>query len=663
MPSGFDNNIAFFKGADTRNTSITQAVTNQMDDGELLIGRTVADVNGSFITAAPLTAGAGITITNGPGSITIAAAGGATAVDSFAMQTGTSPVVPDGSGLVTFNGSSVAAGTNPVRTNGTAANTMQLEVQISQALAGADATKIGLSNFDSSDFSVDANGFVTLASTAVPQTLTPDVGAAVSPVANDIDIKGSPGASFPTDSMLTHNYAAGVMAIENRRWFTAFVVDPSSTIGVRGTYTTLQAAHDAASAGDVVYVRNGTYTENVTITKDITFTTFSEGFRTSNHYGAIVIGKWTINTNGVDCLINGFKLQTNSDYILSTTGTSTQIHINNCFLNVTNNNGILINGASTSNVYLNNNAVNVADTFNLFTATAGLVWINQCFLEPTGSSPANSTVAADSIVIKDSRCTIPFSTSSTGAFFGINTVLGATITAFTNYTYLTTAGTGTSQLFNCEVYSGTASCLSAGAGTTIEMYGGVVNSSNTNAITGAGTFKYSNVVFSGSSTTNNATTQTTLYDDLGKYRARGQPAFLAYNDTLRTNVTGAGAAYTLGTSALTEVFDQDSNFNTNGTFTAPVTGRYLLTIATKVEGNTIAQTGALALITSNRTYRNVFGRPANSNSIGNIITVVADMDINDTATATITVSGEAGDTSDVSGSATLETFMTGCLLA
>lgn len=87
---------------------------------------------------------------------------GGVSVDSVVMQTGTSPVVPDGSGLLTFNGAVVAAGTNPVRTDGTGANTMALEVQTSQALAATDATKIGLANFNSAHFSVDANGFVGL---------------------------------------------------------------------------------------------------------------------------------------------------------------------------------------------------------------------------------------------------------------------------------------------------------------------------------------------------------------------------------------------------------------------------------------------------------------------------------------------------------------------
>jgi hypothetical protein len=83
-------------------------------------------------------------------------------INSVGTQTGTNPIVPTGAGLITINGAVVAAGTNPVRSDGTGASTMAIEVQISQALAATDATKIGLANFDSAAFDVDANGFVSL---------------------------------------------------------------------------------------------------------------------------------------------------------------------------------------------------------------------------------------------------------------------------------------------------------------------------------------------------------------------------------------------------------------------------------------------------------------------------------------------------------------------
>lgn len=121
---------------------------------------------GSAVPAAGIVnvlGGAGITTTGAGNTITIALTGGGVDIDSIGTQTGTNPITADGAGLVTINGAVVAAGTNPVRSDGTGANTMAIEVQISQALAAADATKIGLSNFDSASFSVSATGFVTLA--------------------------------------------------------------------------------------------------------------------------------------------------------------------------------------------------------------------------------------------------------------------------------------------------------------------------------------------------------------------------------------------------------------------------------------------------------------------------------------------------------------------
>ena len=104
-----------------------------------------AEILGGSITS-PLGT---ITVGYSSPNITLDISGGAVAIDSIGTQTGTNPITPTGAGLVTINGAVVAAGTNPVRSDGTGANTMALEVQISQAIAATDATKIGLSNFNS----------------------------------------------------------------------------------------------------------------------------------------------------------------------------------------------------------------------------------------------------------------------------------------------------------------------------------------------------------------------------------------------------------------------------------------------------------------------------------------------------------------------------------
>jgi len=158
--AGFKNEIVYGTNVDfSGNAHVTAQMTQ---DGQLLIGSATPP----YITANTLTAGAGVSITNGAGSITIGLTGGGVSIDSVAVQTGTSPIAPNGAGLITINGAVVSSGTNPVRTHGTAASTMAVEVQTSQALAAADATKIGLSNFDSAVFTVDANGFVSAASNA-----------------------------------------------------------------------------------------------------------------------------------------------------------------------------------------------------------------------------------------------------------------------------------------------------------------------------------------------------------------------------------------------------------------------------------------------------------------------------------------------------------------
>lgn len=165
---GIQNNIVFSDQPDFSGATVPASINTITLDNQIWLGRTAVVGSLSQIDVMTLTAGAGVSFTRlgagvpgVPGTLTIGLSGGGIAADSFAMQTGTSPVVPTAGGLVTFNGAAVAAGTNPVRTNGTGANTMQLEVQRTQAIATTDATKVGLASFDSASFGVDANGFVT----------------------------------------------------------------------------------------------------------------------------------------------------------------------------------------------------------------------------------------------------------------------------------------------------------------------------------------------------------------------------------------------------------------------------------------------------------------------------------------------------------------------
>jgi hypothetical protein len=184
--AGTKNDVTVAKNADYSQANGPNASSSESNglitNGQLWIGATSTNAGGTHINVGRITSPLGtLTIGYSSPNITIDLVGGAVAIEKFAMQTGTSPVVPTG-GIVTFNGSRVAAGTNPVRTNGTGANTMQLEVQISQAIAATDATKIGLSNYNSAHFSVDANGFVSSLGAGFPWS---DVSGAVNAAVNN----------------------------------------------------------------------------------------------------------------------------------------------------------------------------------------------------------------------------------------------------------------------------------------------------------------------------------------------------------------------------------------------------------------------------------------------------------------------------------------------
>ena len=154
------------------------------------------------------------------GFVTLSGGSGA-AIEKVNVQTGTTPIVPS-SGAITINGATVVAGIHPVRTDGTGANTMAVEVQISQALAATDATKVGLSNYNSTQFAVDANGFVTsqnftitagtglsgggtitlggsvtlsVNGSVVGETITGNSGGALSPTAGNWNILGASSAA------------------------------------------------------------------------------------------------------------------------------------------------------------------------------------------------------------------------------------------------------------------------------------------------------------------------------------------------------------------------------------------------------------------------------------------------------------------------------------
>ena len=117
-----------------------------------------------------------------------------------------------------------------------------------------------------------------------------------------------------------------------------------------------------------------------------------------------------------------------------------------------------------------------------------------------------------------------------------------------------------------------------------------------------------------------------------------------------------------------EIFDTNADFDTtNDTFTAPVTGLYLL--SANVSGSGFSSHGRMLnhIVTSNRTYIQTAENLANtvtSTSFGFSVTCLADMDANDTVTMRVFASrnGASGATTTSGNSSEPVTFFSGFLL-
>lgn len=137
-----------------------------------------------------------------------------------------------------------------------------------------------------------------------------------------------------------------------------------------------------------------------------------------------------------------------------------------------------------------------------------------------------------------------------------------------------------------------------------------------------------------------------------------QPAFLVKPNDDQSDFSADGyVTVALGT----EIFDQASNFASN-IFTSPITGRYQLNvILTLFNLDSAAAYYNLELVTSNRTYRNIFdpdfGQDAAYWTMA--LSVLADMDASDTAYLRIYQASGAAQT-DISH---LSTHFSGYLVA
>ena len=122
-----------------------------------------------------------------------------------------------------------------------------------------------------------------------------------------------------------------------------------------------------------------------------------------------------------------------------------------------------------------------------------------------------------------------------------------------------------------------------------------------------------------------------------------QPLVLAIMDSTQTNITGDGTLFSLTGAIWNEIYDQNDDF-VDGTFTAPVTGRYLLCGTIMTSGNLSGHSVCyMQFLASNRTSVMVYGHPYNSGGslyhFKRSFSMIMDMDASDTVIMQTETSG------------------------
>ena len=179
------------------------------------------------------------------------------------------------------------------------------------------------------------------------------------------------------------------------------IVDPNGF----GDFTTIQAAIDASSSGETIYVRPGTYTENLTLKAGVNINGVYAG---DNSNQVTVIGKLLASYSG-SVSVTFIDLETNGDYAIHVTGANaTILNIKYTSINATNADAIFFDSTNAaSQLNTKNIAVYVlVNTVTVFTSTSpGTLQFNDFYFD--GTTSVRSVISAGAFYMSRGTTLVP----------------------------------------------------------------------------------------------------------------------------------------------------------------------------------------------------------------------------------------------------------------
>ena len=232
---------------------------------------------------------------------------------------------------------------------------------------------------------------------------------------------------------------------------------------------------------------------------------------------------------------------------------------------------------------------------------------NNALQATTGTFTGDLTVDTDTLKVDTTNDSVGINTATPSGYYATDLVVGAGDNGG-----VTIANTNTTHAGGIFFADGTG----------------------TSAYRGQMVYDHNNDSFGIWTAANNAM----MIDSTGAVTKPNQPAFSVAPSSQQDNITADNSSQTIAFGS--ERFDQNGDFASN-TFTAPVTGKYLLSMQLRFENADTASGYHLwSIVTSNKTYqgiRTISGLSADPAYQDFGLTIVADMDANDTATVGVLI--------------------------
>lgn len=287
---------------------------------------------------------------------------------------------------------------------------------------------------------------------------------------------------------------------DNKFAVAQWIVDPVAGLG---THTTIASALASASSGDTIFIRPGVYTENLTLVVGVDLTAFECDAQNPN---VTIVGNCTFSGAGtVSC--SGIRFQTNGAACITVSGASASIlNLVKCFILADDATAISFTSSSSSAlIYFDACRGDISTTGIAYfsSSSAGTVRMVNGYFQNNGLSSTTNTFSAGNffpfMVAFDTGFTMSGTASMSAQFCSWNAGV-ANATAMT-------ISAGTSGANFCTFNGGTAVAIFVDAGATFSVDNADVSSSNANALDGTGTINLGLIVYTGSSSTNNISTQ------------------------------------------------------------------------------------------------------------------------------------------------------------